>query len=442
MTQIDLAWGEGPSDRYETLAARFRPIFAEIAEGALDRELNRTLPTEEIAKLKSAGLGALRVPEAEGGFGATLPELFNILIELSHADSNITQALRGHFGFAEDVVNKAEGPDRRRWTERLVRGEIAGNAWTEIGNASQEAFSTRISRKDGRLLLNGTKYYTTGSLFADWVDVGATGLDGEGITVQVRRNDPGVEVIDDWDGFGQILTASGTTVFTDALVDPADVIVDDGKFRYGAAFYQTVHLATLAGLGRAIADETAAAVAKRARSYSNAPHPQPSRDPQVLQVVGRIRSNAYTASAIVLQVAKSIERAYRAHFAGDAEAEERANAIAELETSQALTVVTNLILEASTIVFDALGASSTRKPLGLDRHWRNARTLASHNPRIYKDRIVGDYAVNGTPPPYQWRIGLPPAPEETNVSSTKAAGKTASLSEPRTDSVRKQRGAA
>jgi hypothetical protein len=60
------------------------------------------------------------------------------------------------------------------------------------------------------------------------------------------------------------------------------------------------------------------------------------------------------------------------NFAGDAEAEaeERANAIAELEVSQAVTVLTNLILESSTIVFDALGASSTRKPTGLDRHWR------------------------------------------------------------------------
>jgi alkylation response protein AidB-like acyl-CoA dehydrogenase len=108
-------------------------------------------------------------------------------------------------------------------------------------------------------------------------------------------------------------------------------------------------------------------------------------------------------------VAHAIERAYQSHFGGNEEAEEQANAIAELETSQAVTVVTNLILEASTLIFDTLGASSTKKPNGLDRHWRNARTLSSHNPRIYKDRIVGDYAVNGTPPPYQWRIGQAPS---------------------------------
>lgn len=407
MSQIENGWGEGPSERYEALAEHFRPIFAGIAAGAVERDLERRLPVSEIAALKAARFGALRVPEAEGGFGASLPELFNLLIELSTADSNITQALRGHFGFVEDVVNKGPGEDRRRWTERIARGEIAGNAWTEIGNASQAAFSTRISEADGRLVLNGTKFYTTGSLFADWIDVGATGLEGEGIVLQVRRDDAGVTVLDDWDGFGQTLTASGTTTFADALVDPADVVVDEGKFRYGAAFYQTVHLATLAGLARALADETAEAVAKRDRTYSNAAGARSSQDAQVLQVVGRLRGNAYTAGAIVLQVARAVERAYQAHWNTDETAEEQANAVAELETSQALTVLTNLVLEAATIAFDALGASATRKSTGLDRHWRNARTLASHNPRIYKDRIVGDYAVNGTPPPYQWRIGTP-----------------------------------
>ncbi|PYE31109.1 MULTISPECIES: acyl-CoA dehydrogenase family protein [unclassified Rhizobium] len=409
MSQIDLAWGAGPSPRYEELAARFRPLFSEIAKGAIARELSRTLPVDEIRTLKQAGFGALRLPEAEGGFGASIPELANLLIELSEADSNITQALRGHFGFVEDVVGKPQDDSRKRWVQRIAAGEIAGNAWTEIGDAKRDAFSTRVSRKGDGLVVNGTKYYTTGSLFADWIDVGATGLEGEGVVLQVRRDDPGVDVVDDWDGFGQTLTASGTTTFTDVAVDPKDIVADQEKFRYGAAFYQIVHLATLAGIGRAIADETAAAVGTRKRHYSNAAGPSSREDPQVLQVVGRIRSHAYCAGAIVLQVAAAIERAYQAHFAGDADAEERANAIAELETSQALNVVTNLVLEASTLLFDTLGASAVKKPAGLDRHWRNARTLSSHNPRIYKDRIIGDYAVNGTPPPYQWRIGKAPS---------------------------------
>ena len=80
-------------------------------------------------------------------------------------------------------------------------------------------------------------------------------------------------------------------------------------------------------------------------------------------------------------------------------------AIADVEVNQAVSVVTNLVLEATTTLFDALGASAVKGGHGLDRHWRNARTIASHNPRIYRDRTVGDFAVNGTAPPRQYRVG-------------------------------------
>ncbi|MDZ5450721.1 acyl-CoA dehydrogenase family protein [Labrys sedimenti] len=403
---VTAGWGNGPGRNYEELAANFRPVFDRIREGAVERELNRTLPHEPIGWLKDARFGALRVPEKEGGFGANLPQLFALLIELSHADSNVTQALRAHFGFAEDIVN-ARAQDRRdRWLPRLSRGEIAGSAWTEIGEAKQAAFSTIVKLGDGKAAsVTGAKYYTTGSLFADWIDIGASGEEGQSLSAVVARHAPGVDVVDDWDGFGQILTASGTTTFTDTPVDPADVVIDDDRFKYSAAFYQLVHLATLAGIGRAASDDVAAAVKARRRSYSNAPSPRPSEDAQVLQVVGRIRGAAYSTGAIVLKAAEAVQRAFDTRFVGDAAAEEAANAVAELEVAQAQTVVTTLILDASTIVFDALGASATQRSAALDRHWRNARTLSSHNPRIYKDRIVGDFAVNGTPPPYQWRIG-------------------------------------
>lgn len=71
-----------------------------------------------------------------------------------------------------------------------------------------------------------------------------------------------------------------------------------------------------------------------------------------------------------------------------------------------MTVVTSLILDASTVLFDALGASAAKRSHGLDRHWRNARTIASHNPRIYHDRVVGDFAVNGTTPAPHGGIGV------------------------------------
>ena len=84
---------------YETLANRFRPIFREIGAGSVEREQARALPHEAIAWLQKAGFGAVRVPTEYGGAGASITQLFQLLIELAEADSNIPQALRAHFAF-------------------------------------------------------------------------------------------------------------------------------------------------------------------------------------------------------------------------------------------------------------------------------------------------------------------------------------------------------
>jgi alkylation response protein AidB-like acyl-CoA dehydrogenase len=403
---IGSAWGAGPTPGYEALAARFRPLFARIRAGSVARELERRLPFEEVAWLKEAGFTTLRVPHEHGGAGATLPELFVLLIELAQADSNIVQILRGHFAFVEHIRTETNAERRAAWLRRLGAGEIVGTAWSETGPAARlAAFSTRVVQTAEGWRLNGTKFYTTGSLFSDWIHVGASDADDQGVFITIPRHATGVEIVDDWDGMGQRLTASGTGYFTDVAVEAGEITREGMPFPYAEAFFQLVHLATLAGIGRAAADQVAAAVASRKRTYSHAAGPRPAEDPQVLQVVGHVRSAAYSAGAIVLQAARALQRA--ADAVDQDALEQTAIAETDLETWQAQTVVSDLIVNATATVFDALGASATLRSEGLDRYWRNARTLTSHNPRIYKDRIVGDFAVNGTLPPGQWRIGQP-----------------------------------
>ncbi|WP_250516971.1 acyl-CoA dehydrogenase family protein [Caballeronia sp. INDeC2] len=399
---VGAAWGSGPTDDYAALAAAFRPVLARIREQSVTRELERRLPAEEIAWLREAGFTALRVPREYGGKGIRLVELFELLIELSEADSNITQALRAHFGFTEHALD-SPAERRERWLARLGKGAIVGAAWSETGEARQSQFATRLTQNASGWHLNGAKFYTTGSLFADWIHVGASDADDAQVSVTVNRHADGVEVIDDWDGMGQRLTASGTSRFNHVKVDEREIVAGRAPFPYSEAFYQLVHLATLAGIGRAVANDAAAVLASRKRSYSTAVTQRAADDPQLLQVVGRARAHAWTAGAIVAQAARALERA-AASF-------ERPDALAiiaetEIEIWQAQTVASQLVLDASASVFDALGASATLRNAGLDRYWRNARTIASHNPRIYKDRIVGDFAVNGTLPPGQWRIGV------------------------------------
>lgn len=388
---------------YAALAAEFRPLFARIREGALAREQQRELLFEPLQWLKAARFGALRVPVEYGGYGVTLPHFFALLSELSAADSNVTQALRGHFGFVESVIASADTAKKARWFARLAQGAWVGNAWSEPGDAKQGTFTTHIVREGEHYRLNGKKYYTTGSLYADWINTGVSDEQGAWVNVMVDRHGEGVSVDDDWDGFGQRLTASGTTRFTNAHVDAQEITRIDDSTSYEPAIYQLVHLATLVGIGLAAAQDVAQAVQARQRTYSHGNAARAAQDPQILQVVGEVFSAVYGASAIVAQGARALQQASDA--VGQKEASDRANQQAELDIAQAQTVVSSLILDAVTRLFDALGASATSSVQGLDRYWRNARTLVSHNPRVYKARIVGDYAVNGTAPGYQWRIG-------------------------------------
>lgn len=405
-SQIYAAWGQGPSSRYDELAQHFRPVFAKIQAGTLQREQQRILPYEQLQWLKDSGFTRLRLPKAFGGFDATIPELFALLVELAQADSNLPQALRVHFGFTEDVLISQDPAFKARWLKRIATGETIGSAWSEGGKESRDQFQTHIYRDpQGRLRLKGQKYYTTGSLYADWIEVGIQDLTGESASVLVPRHSEGVEVLDDWNGFGQKLTASGTAIFNDVLIDPSETLVDGTRFKYSAAYYQLVQLAIITGLGRAASYELSRAVEQRNRNYTHANSQFVRDDPQILQVVGQVRGAAYSAGAIVEKVAQSLQRTYLAALQGNAEYEEQQNALAELETAQSQTMITQLILNASTVLFDALGASASDQRYALDRFWRNVRTLSSHNPRVFKDRIVGDFSVNGTLPPYQWRIG-------------------------------------
>ncbi|MFJ2354947.1 MULTISPECIES: acyl-CoA dehydrogenase family protein [unclassified Frigoribacterium] len=392
-----------PTD--DALSARFRPLFDRIAAGAAERDREHRLPVAEIRELADAGFGALRVPVEFGGSGATLPQLFELLTELAAADSNIPQALRGHFALVEDRLVARSGP-RDVWLERFGRGEIAGNSWTEVGTVQVGDVATKVSPDpDGGFRVTGQKYYSTGSIFADWIDTYAERTDtGDRVIAIVDARQEGVTHTDDWDGFGQRTTGSGTSTFRDARVGADDVVLFDERFKYQTAFYQAVLLSVLAGSVVAAEREIAVEVRNRTRVFSHGNADTFAADPQILQVVGEVSAAGFAARAIVDRAAQALQGAYEGAFLDETEDEQR-NDRAELATAQAQVALTSLATQATSHLFDALAASGVSTTKNLDRHWRNARTAGSHNPWVFKARIVGDHAVNDVQPPRVWAIG-------------------------------------
>lgn len=404
-TIIDRAWAE------------LTPVFTRIARSAAQTERAGSLDSEGIAALRDAGYTRLRVPEAYGGAGLTLGEFYPFVVELGAADSNLVQALRAHLLHTEIVLAHDDPEYRDRWLTRLGEGAIVGNAVTEVGNAPGESLTKITVDDDGRWRLNGRKFYSTGSLYADWIQVTAE-FQGTIRGLAVPATTEGIELHDDWEGFGQRLTASGTTVFSNVLVDPREVAQPGEAFSETdaptalQALAQTVHLAALTGITRAVEREFVRYVQGRRRSFSHATTPLPADDPQVLQVLGEVSAAAYGTAAIFGTLIDTFE-GFADIEAQGATVEDYARL--DIATYQAHQIIAQQCLWAVNHAFNVGGASATSQQLGLDRLWRNARVLAQHNPVIYRNRIVGDYLVNGTAPGGQYTVATIPEPPSTTA---------------------------
>ncbi|WP_122902290.1 acyl-CoA dehydrogenase family protein [Acinetobacter sp. B51(2017)] len=395
---------------YQQVAAKYRPIFAKIAEGVVQRENERQLPFEQIQWLKQAGFGAVRIPVEYGGDGVSQQQLFELLIELAAADSNIVQALRGHFAFVEDRLVAHRDQDQSVWFKRFVQGDLVGNAWTEIGKVQIGDVITRIHKdQEGKCWVNGEKYYSTGTIYADWIDLFAYDESTQQhVIAAVSTHVQGVDIKDDWDGFGQKTTGSGTLILKHVPVPAEHILPFAQRFKYQTAFYQVVHLATLAGIAQAAVETFSLEVKKRDRIYSHGNADLVRNDPQILQVIGQAAAQSYAAKTIALSTAAALDEAYISHFSQHLDQDAAANDQAELVSAQGQVVMSHLVLDLTTQLFNTLGASAASNQKQLDRFWRNARVISSHNPIIYKQKVIGDWLINQTPLPYVWQIGHSP----------------------------------
>jgi alkylation response protein AidB-like acyl-CoA dehydrogenase len=335
-----------------------------------------------------------------------LRELFEFLIQLAEADSNVAHILRVHYWFVESQLQRPVGdPLRERYLGLVNQGHILGNGFSEqsqraVGLYFDTTLTPDPSGKGYRL--NGKKFYSTGSLYASYTQIFASTPRGTiaAATIPVTRE--GLTLEDDWDGFGQRLTGTGSTLLNDVFV-AEDEIEDFGDPdgpqapNYQYSFLQLFLQALAAGILRSVQNDAVALVQRRKRSFSHAQAPLPTADPQVLQVVGEIAADSFAADAIVLAAADVIAEA--AASVKDGVPDKALAERAQIAAAKAKVAIDRFAYATASRLFDAGGASATQAIYNLDRHWRNARTASTHNPTFSKASAVGDFHVNGKQPP-------------------------------------------
>ena len=300
-----------------------RALLAGIAEGAAERERRDESPFAQVAAVAKAGLGALSLPVDEGGQGASVRELLAFVIDLAEADPIVAHVLRTHYSQVLGFLRSPDPDVRRRWLDRVRAGTVLGNAISETGPsaAGGHEYDTRLDEVDGRLVLNGTKYYSTGTLYADWIAVAAR-VEGDLVaTVMVPADRAGVSVVDDWDGMGQSRTGTGTTTFTDVVVDPDDVLSRRPRLEPRApgdvAFLQLYLHALVAGILRSVVTDATGVVRSRSRTFEHAPAPRAVDDPILHEKVGTLAATAWIAESAVLAAADAVQAAMDAAARGE-----------------------------------------------------------------------------------------------------------------------------
>ena len=359
-----------------------------------------------MAWLRQARFGAFRLPAAIGGGGATLRQLFEAVLSLGAADSNVAHVLRNHFSFIERFVVPLAGDPTHPWVKAVLDGAIFGLASGELASRSvgqRHLETTLVPDPDdtqGGWLLNGIKFYSTGSLYADYVLVRAHTPDGTNASAVIPADRQGLQLDDDWDGIGQRLTGTGTTHLRQVRVRADEVLLDSAGANYALAYSSTLpqlFLTTVAaGIVRAVEADAIALVHRRGdRNFAHSPAERAVDDPVIQQSVGEISSAAFATEATVLAAADALDRADQARQTLGGEQAELAHAAA-VAAAKAKVVVDELAVRAASQLFDVGGASAATQRYNLDRHWRNVRTLASHNPATLKARSVGEQALHGT----------------------------------------------
>ena len=383
----------------DELLSRVPALVAEIAKGAAQRDRDRELPFEAFQLFRESGLSTLRVPVALGGPGGSVADYIELIAAIGSADSNVAHALRSHFNYVENQILCDLSQRDAGAIDLVLAGKLFGGAHTEQGTARPGDVTTTIVRQGDSWRLNGRKWYATGTAFADFASFSAVAEDGQIVGVLLPVDRPGIQILDDWDGMGQRLTASGGVILDNVEVfahEFARRSLENLVGRHCSTLRQLHLAASAAGAVRNVLADGLDYVRRQARSAAHSTSETARQDPFVQQVIGEIAANSLAIDALIAQGARALDHTVAA-FAGGDEAEIEASLIASsLTTAQAQIVLGQLGPRSAERMFELGGGSVTSRKYNFDRHWRNIRTVLNHNPLLHKSRIVGDYLLNGT----------------------------------------------
>ncbi|CRM63442.1 MULTISPECIES: SfnB family sulfur acquisition oxidoreductase [Pseudomonas] len=362
---------------------------------AAKRDQQRQLPWAQLEQFTRSGLGSISIPREYGGPQVSFVTLAEVFTIISAADPALGQIPQNHFGILHLVQGTATPPQKKQLFQSVLDGWRIGNGGPERGTQNTLELKARITAKGNGYVVSGQKFYSTGALFAHWVAIKALNDDGKQVLAFVRRGSEGLRIIDDWSGFGQRTTASGTVLLDEVAVD-AELVIDNWRIgespNIQGAVSQLIQAAIDAGIAQGALDDTIAFVRERSRPWIDAKVERASDDLYVIADIGKLKIELHAAQALLRKAGRVLDEVSAAPITA------QSAACASIAVAEAKVLTTEVALLVSEKLFELAGSRATLAEFNLDRHWRNARVHTLHDPVRWKYHAIGAYRLNGTLP--------------------------------------------
>ena len=372
-------------------------VAHQLAQRASQRDRERQLPYDEVDLFSQSGLWAITVPKAYGGAGVSYVTLTQVIQIIAAADPSIGQLPQNHLGLVDVIALTGSVAQKQYFFGEVLQGKRFGNGFSEKGTKNVLDVRTRVAEDGDGYRIDGTKFYSTGALFADYVPILGLDESRRGWLAYVPKGTAGLQVVDDWSGFGQRTTASGTVIAAGVRVPASHVFaayrVSEQPTLNGPVS-QIIQAAIDAGIARAALDDTLTFVRERTRPWVDSGVERAADDPLLLSEIGRVHIQLHAAEALLERAARTLDEIAARTVPPDEDDVARAS----VAVGEAKVLTTEVALLASEKLFELAGTQSTLAEHNLDRHWRNARTHTLHDPVRWKYHLVGNYFLNGVKP--------------------------------------------
>lgn len=370
-------------------------LARDVAGGASKRDRERIFPVAELEAFSQSGLWSINVPKAFGGPEVSYATLVKVVQILSAADPSLSQISQNHLGVVAAIRTVSDEAQQKLLFGEVLKGLRFGNAFSEFGTKRAVDFDTKFTDAGDHVVVTGRKFYSTGALLAHYVPIVAVDDQGRAWYAIADRNAEGLTVIDDWSGFGQRTTASGTVILDNVKVPKTHLVPGYkgyDKPTADGAIFQIIQVGVDIGIAEAAINDTLAFVRTRSRPWVDSGLDKASDDPYSIQAVGRLSLRLHAAEALQEKAGLAVDAAVAAPSAESV-------AKAQIAVAEAKILSTEIAIEATNTLFELAGTRSTLAEHNFDRHWRNARVHTLHDPVRWKYAIVGNYVLNGVNPP-------------------------------------------